>query len=266
MTLDFKKLILNNIRKQMKIQHFESNCQIFKKDELPENVQNRIKAEKGDIFLEDAHYTIWFSGNNITKEIIEKTIFKIVNSALGSSANDMNEKDLILIDLGGGTTPSAPQATPDEVDSMTSPEADAANADAITGLVGTGDEDKAEGVDDGLDPEAAEIVGDEPEPVTSDEIDSAEDDFEDEPDSGDVEPVTQDEIDSVDEPEDSAENDAEDEPENAADDEMEDADDEPEEDEDDDDADEMDDDEELDESVESPSAGEKFVLLKITMK
>lgn len=241
MTLDFKKLILNSIRKQMKIQHFESNCQIFKKDELPENVQNKIKTQKGDIFLEDAHYTVWFSGNNITKEIIEKTIFKIVNSALGSSANDMNEKDLILIDLGNGTTPPTPKSTPDEVDSMTSPEADAANADAITNLVGSGDEAKAEAVNDVADDEAAEIVADEPDPVTDEEIDSVESD--DDEDDADADPVTDEEL-GDDDPEDDSGDD---------------------EDEDDDDEDD-DDEEDLDESVEEPSVGEKFVLLKITMK
>lgn len=245
MTLDFKKLILNSIRKQMKIQHFESNCQIFKKDELPENVQNKIKTQKGDIFLEDAHYTVWFSGNNITKEIIEKTIFKIVNSALGSSANDMNEKDLILIDLGNGTTPSTPKSTPDEVDSMTSPEADAANADAITDLVGSGDEAKAEAVNDVADDEAAEIVADEPDPVTDEEIDSAESDEAD--DDADADPVTDEEL-GDDDPEDDS------------------GDDEDEDDSGDDDDDDGDDEEDLDESVETPSVGEKFVLLKITMK
>ena len=247
MTLDFKKLILNSIRKQMKIQHFESNCQIFKKDELPENVQNKIKTQKGDIFLEDAHYTVWFSGNNITKEIIEKTIFKIVNSALGSSANDMNEKDLILIDLGNGTTPPTPKSTPDEVDSMTSPEADAANADAITDLVGSGDEAKAEAVNDVADDKAAEIVADEPDPVTDEEIDSVESD--DDEDDADADPVTDEEL-GDDDPED-----------DSGDDEDEDADDEDDYDDEDDD-----DEEDLDESVEEPSVGEKFVLLKITMK
>ena len=255
MTLDFKKMVLNAVKKQMAVQHFECNVQIFKKEELPEGVVAKLTKAFGDSFLLDANYTLWFSGNNITKETIEKTIFKIANRAMGEAANNMNESDLKLVDLGGGTTPSAPQDTPDDVDSMTSPEADAANADAITGLVGTGDENKADATDDGSDPEAAEIVADEPEPVTSDEIDSAEDDLETEPDDDGVEPVTQDEIDSID----GEDGSAGDEPEEDEEDEDD------EDDEDDDDADEMDD-EELDESVESPSAGEKFVLLKITMK
>ena len=233
MTLDFKKLIVNAVKKQMAVQHFECNVQIIKKEELPEGVVAKLTKAFGDSFLLDANYTLWFSGNNITKEIVEKTIFKIANKAMGEAANNMNESDLKLVDLGNGTTPSAPQATPDEVDSMTSPEADSANADAITGLVGSGDEAKADATDDGTDPEAAEIVSDEPEPVTDDEIDSIEDDDAEEEDA-DIEPVTDEELG----------------------------------DDDDDDGDSDDDDEEedLDESVESPVAGEKFVLLKITMK
>ena len=236
MTLDFKKLIVNAVKKQMAVQHFECNVQIFKKEELPEGVVAKLTKAFGDSFLLDANYTLWFSGNNITKEIVEKTIFKIANKAMGEAANNMNETDLKLVDLGNGTTPSAPQETPDDVDSMTSPEADAANADAITGLVGSGDEAKADAADDGTDPEAAEIVADEPEPVTDEEIDSVEGDGAEEEDA-DIEPVTDEEIGDDDDG-----------------------------DSDDDDNDDGDDEEDLDESVESPSAGEKFVLLKITMK
>jgi hypothetical protein len=231
MTLDFKKLIVNAVKKQMAVQHFECNVQIFKKEELPEGVVAKLTKAFGDSFLLDANYTLWFSGNNITKETVEKTLFKIANKAMGEAANNMNESDLKLVDLGNGTTPSAPQETSDDVDSMTSPDADAANAEAITGLVGSGDEAKADAADDGTDPEAAEIVADEPEPVTDEEIDSVEDG--DEREDADIEPVTDEELG------------------------------------DDDDGDSDDDDEEeedLDESVESPAAGEKFVLLKITMK
>ena len=237
MTLDFKKLIVNAVKKQMAVQHFECNVQIFKKEELPEGVVAKLTKAFGDSFLLDANYTLWFSGNNITKEIVEKTIFKIANKAMGEAANNMNESDLKLVDLGNGTTPSAPQTTSDEVDSMTSPEADAANADAITDLVGSGDKAAADATDDGTDAEATEIVSDEPEPVTDDEIDSIDDDAEDD---ADVDPVTDEEI--GDDDDDGDDNDAED----------------------DDDAE--DDEEDLDESVESPAAGEKFVLLKITMK
>ena len=35
MTLDFKKLLLNAIERQMQIQHFTANAQVFKRDEMP---------------------------------------------------------------------------------------------------------------------------------------------------------------------------------------------------------------------------------------
>ena len=226
MTLDFKKLIINAVKKQMAVQHFECNVQIFKKEELPENVAAKLAKAFGDSFLADANYTLWFSGNNITKDTIEKTLFKIANKAMGEAANNMNESDLKLVNLGGGTTPSAPQDTTDDVETMADAGADAANADAISDLVGSEDEAKQD--DETVDPEATEIVADEPEPVTDEEIDS----IDDEPEDGDadVEPVTDEEI------------------------------------ADDGDSDDSDDEEDLDESVESPAAGEKFVLLKITMK
>lgn len=153
MTLDFKKLILNNVKKEMKVQHFESNCQIFKKQELPVSVQQKIAALKGESFLADGDYTLWFSGNNITKEIVEKTIFKIMNKACGSSANDSNENEFTMIDLGSGSGDAeAPTETPDDVPSMTSPAADDANSGAIGELVGTDDgEDQDEDADEADD-------------------------------------------------------------------------------------------------------------------
>lgn len=148
MTLDFKKLVLNGVRKQMTIQHFECNAQIFKKDELPEAVLAKIQEKFGQDFVEDANYTLWFSGEGITKETVEKTIFKIVNSALGSSANNMNESDLKMIDLGGGAAAEPPPGeTATEAPSLSDPGADAANAQAVADLVG-GDEDSEEGGDD----------------------------------------------------------------------------------------------------------------------
>ena len=178
MTLDFKKLVLNNVKKEMKVQHFTSNCQIFKKDELPVQVQQAVAQVKGESFLEDGDYTLWFSGPGLTKEIVEKTVFKIMNKALGSSANDSSEADLTMIDLKPGANDEVPDGTVDDVASITEPEADDANAQAVGELVGTREP--------GANP-----------------------------------------------------NDS------------------------DDDADEMDD---LDESVESPAEGEKFVFVKITMK
>jgi len=62
MTLDFKKLVRNAVLGQMKVQHFECNAQLFKKDELPEQVAAAVGKAYGQDFLADANYTLWFSG------------------------------------------------------------------------------------------------------------------------------------------------------------------------------------------------------------
>lgn len=156
MTLDFKKLIRNAVKKQMAIQHFGCNVQIFKKEELPERVAARIRELKGETFLEDANYTLWFSGNNITKETVEKTVFKIANKAMAESANDMNEKDLVLLDLGDGAAEPEPAAdeaggSEDADGALSDQEADDANAEAAGALFGSGEEDDDADEADDLD-------------------------------------------------------------------------------------------------------------------
>ena len=148
MTLDFKKLILNAVRKQMAIQHFSTNGQIFKKEELPERVMAKIGETFGEDFMGDANYTLWFSGQGLTKEIVQKTIFKIANKAMGEAANSMNDSDLKMIDLGtGGGNAETPSRTPDDMTSMSDPSADDANAQAVGDLMGSpsdGDDDADE--------------------------------------------------------------------------------------------------------------------------
>ncbi len=152
MTLDFKKLVLNNVKKEMKVQHFTSNCQIFKKDELPVSVQQAVAKAKGESFLEDGDYTLWFSGPGLTKEIVDKTVFKIMNKALGSSANDSSEADLTMIDLKPGAQAPAPEDSVDDVPSIAEPEADEANSQAVGELVGTRQpEDGPNDLDDDAD-------------------------------------------------------------------------------------------------------------------
>lgn len=149
MTLDFKKLVRNSVLKQQKIQHFECNVQIFKQEELPPAVVQKIQKAYGNDFLADANYTLWFSGQNITKEIIEKTLFKIANKALGEAANSMAESDFKTIDLAAVTdTEETPEKTLDDVDSVFDSDSETANADAIHDLVGDDDNDDADEADD----------------------------------------------------------------------------------------------------------------------
>ena len=193
--------------------------QLFKKEELPAAVISKVQSVYGATFLDDAQYTLWFSGNNITKEIIEKTIFKIVNQALGSSANNMNESDLKTIDLAG-TADSAetPEETASETPSLVDKGAEEANAQAVSDLVGNDDgDDQAE-------------IGRE----IADELEDGSADGDDDEDVQEINSEIEDELASDDE--------------------------------DDEDDEDGEDDKDISESVETPSAGEKFVFLKITMK
>lgn len=138
MTLNFKKLIRNQIKKQMAIQHWESNVQIFKRDELPDRVTSKIKEVFGENYILDADYLLFFSGHDITKELAEKTIFKISNKALGEAANNMTENDIKVFGFKDDeTSASYTDDTTDDVDRLSDPAADDANAAAIDELTET---------------------------------------------------------------------------------------------------------------------------------
>ena len=53
MTLDFKKLVTNLVKKQMSIQHYTANVQVFRKDEMPGWVTEQIKEKFGESYTED---------------------------------------------------------------------------------------------------------------------------------------------------------------------------------------------------------------------
>ena len=255
MTLDFKKLVLNSVKKEMSIQHFECNAQLFKKEELPEHVAGKIREAYGETFLDDANYTLWFSGNNLTKETVDKTIFKICNNALGKAANNMNESDLKDIDLGGGTAQPPPETPANKVDSLGDAGADEANGEALADLM-NGDKEPEDGADDAgdqdqIDSEVQDEIdgGDEAEDQLDSEIDDELSGDGDEQEDGQEDGSDDEGYDLDSEIEDELSGDGD-----------ESEDDESEEDEDDEE------DEDLDESVEQPAQGEKFVFLKITMK
>ena len=140
MTLDFKKLIRNAVKKQMTIQHYSCNVQIFKREELPAGVMSRIQSIEGVNAPLAGDYFLWFSGKDITNDVIKNTIFKIANAALGEAANNLREGDIRMIDLvGGATEPERPKETSDEVDSMVDPASDADNDAASGDLIGSAD-------------------------------------------------------------------------------------------------------------------------------
>ena len=98
MTLDFKKLIVNLVERQMAIQHFTSNVQVFKRDEMPGWVVMQIKSKFGESYTEDGDWWVWLSSKELSKDNRE-TVFKILNSALGQAANNMTDTDLKLMTL-----------------------------------------------------------------------------------------------------------------------------------------------------------------------
>lgn len=108
MTLDFKKLLINAIQRQQSIQHFTSNVQVFKRDEMPAWVVEQIKSKFGESYTEDGDWWIWLSSKELSKDNRE-TVFKILNSALGQAANNMTDTDLKLVTLekpsGAGDEP-----------------------------------------------------------------------------------------------------------------------------------------------------------------
>jgi len=134
MTLNFKKFLRNQVLKQMRIQHWDANVQVFKRDELPDFVQQRIQKIFGENSLEDADWLVFASAPGITKKTAETTIFKIFNKALGEAANNMIPEEIKVFEFEDRAAP-APAETSDSVDRLTDPEAEAANQDAAAGAL-----------------------------------------------------------------------------------------------------------------------------------
>lgn len=98
MTLDFKRLIVNAVSRQMAIQHFQANTQVFRREEMPEWVVEQLQQKFGENYCEDGDWWVWLSSGELSKDNRE-TVFKVLNSALGQAANNMTETDLKLVRL-----------------------------------------------------------------------------------------------------------------------------------------------------------------------
>lgn len=140
MTLDFKKMIRNMVRQQMSIQHFSCNVQMFKKSELPSKVQTKILGDFGESFLGDADYMLFFSGQNLTKDLARDTLFNIVNSALAKDANNMvpDEMKFFTYDAKAQAPVEEPEAPAEEepVPDIEDWDSDSANSDAVSDALG----------------------------------------------------------------------------------------------------------------------------------
>lgn len=98
MTLDIAKFITNSIKMQAKIQHLKNvNVKTVTESLIPKDVKSVIVDEYGDKYLLDADYVTFLWGS-INKDTI-KSIFNVVNKALGESANKLTDTDFKKINI-----------------------------------------------------------------------------------------------------------------------------------------------------------------------
>lgn len=174
MTLDIKKLLVNIIKKQMKIQHMDAPVEVFKKENIPEKISKKITAEFGDDYLLDSNMIVFYRGQ-FDKDQIE-TLFNITNKAFGEDANRMTIGDFKRFSLDGGPMEQpgeqaeapkedvAEQPADDEADDMNNDDqaadidAEQDNGDAVQQAVDDEDDE-----DKQLDKEVDEIVNEDDE-------------------------------------------------------------------------------------------------------
>lgn len=190
MTLEFKKLIINNIKKQMRIQHYDANVQLFKRDEIPEFVTNKIQKDFGQNYLLDADYLLFFSKKGLTKDEVEKSVFKVVNAALGESANNSNPSDFKMFSLEQvSVDQKVPDKTIDDVDSLVDTDSDDVNNKVIDNIISSGssdDDDDEEEIEKEINAEieSSDDEDDEEDDVINEEIKSELDESVDSPEEG----------------------------------------------------------------------------------
>lgn len=122
MTLDFKRLITNQIQDQMDIQHFQCKAQLFRRDELRPGwkVVRKITEKYGQNALLDADWLLFFAGRNIDSSMLKENgaLFKIANAALGRAANSMAEGDFKLVDMDEKRPQNAPESADDQIERL----------------------------------------------------------------------------------------------------------------------------------------------------
>lgn len=141
MTLDISKFITNSIAMQAKIQHCDIKVKTVKENSIPHSVKSVIIDEYGDRYLLDADYIVFIWGA-ITKNTI-KSIFNVVDKALGRSANKLTSTDFKKINISLNTNSTAAD---DNVDD---------NVDDIND-----DNDQTDSIDDANDTVSDDVISD----------------------------------------------------------------------------------------------------------
>lgn len=181
MTLDIKKLLKNQLKKQMTIQHFEIKSDIFLPKSIPSKIKDKIAEEFGDQFLLDAKYIAFFKGRVAKTDI--KKLFNLVNKAFGEDANRLTEGDFKRITFGKPAEPEKelekePEKkedsksddsgeSDDSVESNDSEESDDSEENEESGI----EEEPKKSSEDKKTIDTDEIVDEEPEKQESEKLD-----------------------------------------------------------------------------------------------
>ena len=168
MTLDIPKFISNAISTQAKIQHLEMSTKTSSAGSIPASVKKLIEREYGKKYLLDADYVSFFWGQLGKDEI--KRLFKVVDKALGTSANKLTETDFKKLSLSGGSESSSDSSEESSSSGEVAQSEDAGEAetsidDEVSSIVGD-NEDDDESIDievDGEDGDSEQLDEDEDE-------------------------------------------------------------------------------------------------------
>ena len=97
MTLDIAKFIANSIETQAKIQHLDMQSKTVLTKDVPQSVMQLITDGYGEKYPLDADYISFFWGKLGKEEL--KSLFNVVDKALGKSANKLTQTDFKKLDL-----------------------------------------------------------------------------------------------------------------------------------------------------------------------
>lgn len=170
MTLDICRLLFNVINKQMKIQHNARTAGVYRLDQIPAGVKDRILGKYGKDFLGDANLLVFFRGLEDKKSI--QKLFKTIDNALGNDANLLVVGDFKKLSMNDGAKTAVEPAGDDE-DTETEMSDDAKIQNDVEEVLKEDDAEDGDAFDD----------SDEPAVSAGDPDDSGDPDVEDKPDS-----------------------------------------------------------------------------------
>lgn len=98
MTLDLAQYFANIINRESKISHFQTKIYCGEPSKLKQQYKSLIQKKYGEKYLLDADYLMIFRDGDIFDENSKKRLFKLVDSALGTNANNLSKSDFKYIE------------------------------------------------------------------------------------------------------------------------------------------------------------------------